>query len=288
MYRRKKPRSRKIYNFQFILISIPVILFSYFFYSNHLFNKRAYLAVPVTSKTYFPPVLFFPHISFNVLGSQAIAPTDIVRYVNIERNKRGEQSLVINEKLTAAARLRAEVILKHQNFSHQDPFEGIELTTVLPKVGYYFTYASENIGMGGISGEDFVKGFMNSTSHRLNLLNPDLYHTGVHVVTGPYKQYYVNIAVQLFAIPADKNEYLGYNETDKKNYRNLLTNYNLQLNPVILTVSKIVNKDTSGSVKINNIKRQKEILTELFARMNEEKPFEEKQANLIKEYNGYL
>ena len=288
MYRRKKPRSRKIYNFQFILISIPVILFSYFFYSNHLFNKRAYLAVPVTSKTYFPPVLFFPHISFNVLGSQAIAPTDIVRYVNIERNKRGEQSLVINEKLTAAARLRAEVILKHQNFSHQDPYDGIELTNVLPKVSYYFSYASENIGMGGISGEDFVKGFMNSTSHRLNLLNPDLYHTGVHVVTGPYKQYYVNIAVQLFAIPADKNEYLGYNETDKKNYRNLLTNYNLQLNPVILTVSKIVNKDTSGSVKINNIKRQKEILTELFARMNEEKPFEEKQAKLIREYNGYL
>ena len=86
MYRRKNPRLRKIYNFQFILISIPVILFSYFFYSNHLFNKRAYLAVPVTSKTYFPPVLFFPHISFNVLGSQAIAPADIVRYVNIERN----------------------------------------------------------------------------------------------------------------------------------------------------------------------------------------------------------
>lgn len=215
-------------------------------------------------------------------------PADIVKYVNIERNKRGAQSLVINAKLMAAAKMRAEVILKHQNFSHQDPYDGIELTTVLPKVGYYYSYASENIGMGGISGEDFVNGFMNSYSHRINLLNPDLYHTGVYIVTGPYKQYYVNIAVQLFAVPASKDEYLGYNEIDRKNYRNLLTKYNLQLNPVILTINKIVDKDIDGYEKINNIKRQKEILTELIARMNENKPFEEKQANLIREYNGYL
>ena len=269
------------------LFGFPFIVFSFFLNLSYLGNNKIYLKVPRASEVDLPTPIFFPNLIFNVLGAQAINPTDIIHFVNSERNKRGEKNLIINEKLTKAAKTRAEIILKHQNFSHQDPFENIELTTVLPAVSYFYSYASENIGMGGVSAEDFVAGFMNSKSHRENLLNPDLYHSGAWVVTGPFKQYYVNIAVQLFAIPSSRDEYLGYNADDKKKYRRSLTRLNIELNPIILTAEKIFKKDYRGQ-KINNLKKQKEILVDLLKTMEKDSPFEENQISLIKEYNGYF
>ena len=133
--------------------------------------------------TYLPGPLQLPTYIASVLGTQTIEPTDIVTYVNKERTLRGTHPLRISPLLMNAAQMRADVILRYQNFSHQDPNENIELLTVLPSVGYHFRYASENIGMGGLSGEDFVHGFMNSTAHRENLLNPSLSDTGVGIAT---------------------------------------------------------------------------------------------------------
>ena len=67
---------------------------------------------------------------------------------------------------------------------------------VLPLVNYPFVCdTEENIGMEYNSAHAFVNGFMNSPSHKANLLNPKLTETGVAVVTDAYNQYWVNIAV---------------------------------------------------------------------------------------------
>ena len=216
---------------------------------------------------------------------QKIEPEDIIRFVNLERQKRGIPELRTADKLTEAASMRSKVILKYQNFSHQDPYEGIELTTILPKVNYHFIYASENIGMGGVSAEDFVAGFMNSTSHRENLLNTKLIESGAAVASGRYREYYVNIAVQLFGIPSGKDEFYGYNESDKKYYRASLNRLNYQLNPVIFTFSNIFGKKNSDLMKL---KRRKEILRILNKKIEEENPFYDDEITLIKEYNSYL
>ncbi|OGG16004.1 hypothetical protein A3D78_03550 [Candidatus Gottesmanbacteria bacterium RIFCSPHIGHO2_02_FULL_39_14] len=271
----------------FLLFFSPILIWTYFANIRTSEKTKTALNIPRVSTIELLPNLFLPNLTFNVLGAQAIIPTDIVKYVNSERNKKNSPPLHINDKLMQAAKMRAEVILKYQNFSHQDPYENIELITVMPVVGYLYSYASENIGMGGISAEDFVGGFMNSTSHRENLLNPELFHTGVFVVTGPYKQYYVNIAVQLFAIPATREEYLGYNEIDKKNYQSLLTALNRKLNPLVITFNNFL-KDKTEVNKFNKLKRQRVILTDLIKIMEEEKPFADSQVKLIREYNSYL
>lgn len=269
------------------VILVFFAFFSAIFYFNLSFiaDTKNYLDIPQISEVVLPRPIYLTHLSQNVLGSQVIEPTDIVKYVNVERNKRGANSLIINDKLMHAAKLRADVILNHQNFSHQDPFEGIELVTVLPRVSYYYKYASENIGMGGLSGEDFVFGFMHSTSHRLNLLNPDLYHTGVAVVTGAYKQYYVNIAVQLFGIPSSHEEYLGYSEKDAKTYKKKLLALKFRLNPLFQIPEKIFKKDEQ---KYSNMKRQEEILSSLLTKINTKSPFNQNEVNLVNEFNSYL
>ena len=167
--------------------------------------------------TYSGP-LTLSHVSQSVLGAETIDPIDFVAEINKERAKVGAPELRLNTTLMKAAKLRSDVILKHQNFSHQDPYEGIELGTVLPKLNYHFVYATENIGMGGVSAPDFVNGFMHSASHRENLLDPRLTETGAAIEDGQYQSWYVNVAVQLFAIPGGKDELRGYSDADQRVY----------------------------------------------------------------------
>lgn len=243
------------------------------------------LTIPEISSIYLPGPYEAATVESSVLGDETIDPNDIVLYINNERIKTGAPPLRINKTLAYAAQKRADVILKYQNFAHIDPYEHIQLDTVLPMVSYPFRFASENIGMGDNSAAAFVNGFMSSPSHKANLLNPELQETGVALVTGAYKQYWVNIAVQLFAIPATPAQYLGYKEEDKENYRRMLSDIEKQLS---LTNDRLQNNVSDrdyyeGWQKI--LLRQREILTTLYNTMEAEQPLVKNLISLMKEYN---
>lgn len=248
-------------------------------------NPFPRLPEPNVSTVYLPGPLVFAPPATSILGAQPIDPHDLIAAVNNQRVKHGAKPLRVSTILGRAAQMRADVILKYQNFSHQDPQEGIELVTVLPKVGYHFTWASENIGMGGTSGPDFVSGFMNSTSHRKNLLNPDLVDTGAAIVSGPYKQYYVNIAVQLFAIPGGKDEYLGYTESEVKHYQEEIAYLDGQLGPLRWVIGKVTQPSFYSDERYRKLTRQKEIVVAIYARMEKVQPLSSEDADLVVEYN---
>lgn len=224
------------------------------------------------------------HLDTSILGAETIDPIDFVGEINKVRAKNGAKPLRLNATLMKAAKMRAEVIMKYQNFSHQDPHEGIELLTVLPMLHYRYAYASENIGMGGVSAPDFVNGFMNSTSHRNNLLDPRLTDTGAAIVDGPYYQYYVNVAVQLFAIPGGIDEQLGYTETERKSYEASLATVSSKLNPI----NRVIGWLTKRNVDYRRLKRQKDILESVLVRVRKSEPLRSEDVALILEYNSLL
>ena len=247
------------------------------------------LPVPqrVTETAYSGP-LTLSSFNMSVLGAQTIDPIDFVNEINKERIKTGAPPLRLSTVLMNAAKMRAKVILKYQNFSHLDPHEGIELRTVLPKLNYHFVYASENIGMGGMSAANFVEGFMNSTSHRENLLNPTLTETGAAVLDGPYHQYYVNIAVQLFAIPGGTDEYLGYSPSERTTYEKAHTALAGKLFPIRRIIQQVLRNPDYTDERIKKYSRQKEILEAILARMRDDKPLQNPDVALILEYNTLL
>jgi len=270
----------------FIAISITFVGIKILFPKPATLHTLALLRVPTEVPTiYLPGPYEAAEIYSSVLGAETINPSDIILYINNERMKYGSPPLRENAVLTKAAQMRADVILKYQNFSHQDPYEHIQLDTVLPMVNYPFRYASENIGMGDSSALAFVNGFMNSPSHKANLLNPDLQETGVALVTGPYKQYYVNIVVQLFAIPATQEQYLGYRQEDVNEYKQWINDLNQQLT---LTQDRLTNhigdqEYYEGWQKV--LIRQHEILITLYNTMKENQPLVKNLVSLIQEYN---
>lgn len=247
------------------------------------------LPIPAhVSTTTLSGPLILPSSSRSVLGAQTIDPLDFIAEINAARETIGVPALRINTTLMRAAKLRVAVIKKHQNFSHQDPFEGIELGTVLPKVHYSFSYATENIGMGGLSAKNFVDGFLNSPSHKQNLLNPTLTETGAAIDDGPYQQYYVNYAVQLFAIPAGTDEYLGYKQGDIDLYEAQLSAVTSQLNPIVRLVTWYKYSKTYKPSRYTNLKRQQQILIRLLTTMKQSQPFTNSDVALLYEFNSLL
>jgi len=54
----------------------------------------------------------------------------------------------------------------------------------LEMAGIYFTSAGENLASGFLSAEDVVESWMNSTSHKENILNFEFTHIGVGYYAG--------------------------------------------------------------------------------------------------------
>ena len=286
MIRKIKLKKRKNKRKKILAICL-IIFFSFNIYSVKIksLSKPSPLPIPHLAQIYLPDLLIIPGLETSVLGAQIIDPMDFIYYINTERSKVGSSKLRVNEKLMKAAQMRAETILKYQNFSHMDPYESLVLATVLPKVGYLFTYATENIGMGGVSAEDFVGGFMHSSMHKENLLNPTLSDTGAAVVTGPYKQYYVNIIVQLFAIPGGKDEYLGYSKKEKEKYKKLLADIGFQLHPINWTINSVLYPEDYSLLRKNKLEKQKRLLTEIYRQMKDDQPLTYQNVAMIMEFN---
>jgi len=100
----------------------------------------------------------------------------VVNLVNIERAKEGLAPLTIDEKVQAAAQVRAMEC--EQSFSHTRP-NGSSFATALKEQGVSYRRSGENIAWGQRSPEEVVNAWMNSAGHRANIMNRNFTKIGV-------------------------------------------------------------------------------------------------------------
>lgn len=105
---------------------------------------------------------------------------EVVRLVNVEREKAGLSDLTINDKAQAAAQIRAGEL--QQSFSHTRP-NGTTPFTALTEAGASYQTAGENIAMGQKTPAEVVNAWMNSAGHRANILNDQFTSIGVGYTT---------------------------------------------------------------------------------------------------------
>ncbi len=110
---------------------------------------------------------------------------EIVRLTNIERQKAGLSILTYRSSLDAGAKIRANEIVTH--FSHTRP-DGSRFFTVF---GNNFQYKNigENLASGFRTPEQVVKAWMNSDSHRANILNSNYKEISVAITQGDDGKY---------------------------------------------------------------------------------------------------
>lgn len=115
----------------------------------------------------------------------------VINLVNEERAKAGLASVQSVDSITQAANVRAQEIVT--NFSHTRP-DGSSFSTALRQAGVSYMGSGENIAYGQRTPEEVMDGWMNSSGHRANILNPNYKNIGI----GFYEANGVKYWVQLF------------------------------------------------------------------------------------------
>lgn len=88
---------------------------------------------------------------------------------NVQRANNGQAGLILNTQLSQAAQAKANDMASRNYWSHNTP-EGNAPWVFIGQAGYSYTQAGENLAYGFLTSDDTVVGWMNSPSHRDNLL----------------------------------------------------------------------------------------------------------------------
>jgi len=100
---------------------------------------------------------------------------------NIERQKVGLGELRISDKLTQAATNKQKEMLEKSYFSHIDSNNGKKWSEFIIDSGYDYSTAGENLARNFSNPKDIVEAWMNSPTHRENILDKKFQETGISV-----------------------------------------------------------------------------------------------------------
>jgi hypothetical protein len=142
--------------------------------------------------------------SFIVRGSKFLASIQsafLVDLANEDRLLEGANGLVMNEKLVLAAQLKANDMAEKEYFAHTSP-DGTTPWHWFEEAGYNYVYAGENLAVNFTRSEDVQRAWMNSPTHRANILNNRYKEIGIATAEGYYKGKKTTFVVQMFGTPS--------------------------------------------------------------------------------------
>ncbi|OGD83327.1 hypothetical protein A2572_04650 [Candidatus Collierbacteria bacterium RIFOXYD1_FULL_40_9] len=128
----------------------------------------------------------------------------IVEYTNQNRIKSGAEKVTLNAQLNAAAAAKVDDMFKENYWAHVSP-KGTEPWTFISNAGYKYQHAGENLARDFSNSKDVVNAWMNSPSHKKNLLDKRYKDMGLAVKDGYLNGVETTIVVQIFAVAPTKS-----------------------------------------------------------------------------------
>ncbi len=175
--------------------------------------------IPKESNNYKPKVLQLDFLSFYliialiftvavkqiktgaVLGfATDITTTKLYELTNEQRAKNGLPPLKYNEKLALAAQNKAKNMFSQGYWAHFAP-DGTTPWSFILGSGYQYSVAGENLAKGFYFSDKVVDAWMNSPSHRENLLRDNYQDVGFAVENGNLGGHETTLVVQMFGAP---------------------------------------------------------------------------------------
>jgi hypothetical protein len=160
-----KPRS--LFCLAVILLVLKFVIFSWFFY----FPKTAQFAIVTSSQ--------------------------LIDFANQARIESGVSALKISPELVEAAQAKAQDMISKGYFAHISP-EGVTPRYWVKKAGYNYIAAGENLARGFSDSKFVHQAWMNSPSHKENILDNKYQEIGMAIVEGEINGKKTVIAVQFF------------------------------------------------------------------------------------------
>lgn len=184
--------------------SITQLLHSLFIPSSRN-NYRARVLHHHALTAYLVVIFFMLFASVQSQGRVLGIATDItverlLEYTNNERAGHALTPLVLNGRLSQAAQAKAQDMLLNNYWAHFGP-TGATPWDFIIKSGYQYEFAGENLAKNFLYSQNVVTAWMNSPSHRENILRPEFREVGFAVVNGALSGEQTTLVVQMFGKP---------------------------------------------------------------------------------------
>lgn len=128
------------------------------------------------------------------------AAAELMALTNLNRTTNGLAALLVDQDLKLVARSRSEDMIRRNYFSHEIPPDNHTVIDILESVGVPFRSAGENIEWNTAPEFSTVQyastDFMNSPSHRVNILNGRYNRIGAGVEEGSGRRMYAVVFVE--------------------------------------------------------------------------------------------
>lgn len=173
-------------------------------YKPHILRSRVIfllLGVIVFAEFVFLAQVFVIFPEIKLYGE--ILRTVLTEETNNNRLAGNVSTLKINSLLNEAAQEKANDMAQKSYFSHTSP-EGIAPWYWIDKVGYQYIYAGENLAINFSDSKDVVDAWMDSPSHRSNILNGNFTEMGFGVAKGIYQNRETIFIAQMFGQPVQE------------------------------------------------------------------------------------
>lgn len=126
-----------------------------------------------------------------------VVSSELVEMVNAERTANGLKPLNVNPQLIEAAQNKALDMLNNDYFAHFSPM-GTSPWFWVEKSGYKYVAAGENLAKDFTESAYVHEAWMDSPSHKANILNGNYQDIGIAVVEGEISGQKTILAVQFF------------------------------------------------------------------------------------------
>lgn len=149
-------------------------------------------------------VSFFQKKQPEVLGiSYSISEARLLALTNQFRKEKGLSELKQDGRLDRAASEKAKDMFAKNYWAHFAPDGSTTPWYFIKRQGYEYTYAGENLAKGFTSSDDLVKAWINSPSHRENMLSDKYRDIGFAIGEGKLTGEETTLVVEMFGSTAD-------------------------------------------------------------------------------------
>ena len=172
-------------------------------YKPHFFRIQAVLATAGLIVFFFVVALTAHNLVIQSGISQvgAVISSVLVDLTNGDRKDNNLQGLTVSPVLQKAAQMKADDMAAKGYFAHESP-EGVTPWHWFKEAGYSFSFAGENLAVYFSDSAELEKAWMNSPSHRANILNSYFTEIGIGIAKGVYQGKETVFVVQEFGRPS--------------------------------------------------------------------------------------
>jgi uncharacterized protein YkwD len=130
----------------------------------------------------------------------SVVSSVLVDLANTDRAAYNLGGLTVNPTLTKAAQAKADDMAAKGYFAHNSP-DGVDSWHWFKQAGYDFQHAGENLAVDFSDSADVERAWMNSPTHRDNILNNKYTEVGIATASGFYQGKPTVFVVQMFGSP---------------------------------------------------------------------------------------